>query len=74
MTHLVAKSPAPDKKSMPPPSRKNNVKESPRNPFKDGTGETNLVAKAEALGMKVWTVDSKSIMRKDCPRAHDRIN
>lgn len=43
---------------MPPPRRP--VKESPKNPFSDGTGVTDLVQKAEALNIKVWTVDSES--------------
>lgn len=63
MTHLVAKSIASPKKSIPPPiSRKNAIKESSKNPFLDDTGAIDLVSKAEALGMKVWTVESESIM------------
>jgi len=44
---------------MAPPPRKV-VRESPKNPFLDGTGVTDLVEKAEALNIKVWTVESTS--------------
>jgi hypothetical protein len=58
VTHLIAKPSTSPKKAMPPPRRP--VKESPKNPFSDGTGVTDLVQKAEALNIKVWTVDSES--------------
>jgi hypothetical protein len=43
----------------PPPRRKDSVRESPKNPFLDGTGVTDLAKKAEAMNMKVWTTESE---------------
>lgn len=32
---------------------------SPKNPFLDATGVTDLVQKAKGMGIKVWTVTSR---------------
>ena len=46
---------------MPPPPTRvlNDNRGSPKNPFLDGTGLTDLVQKAEAMNIKVWTVKSR---------------
>ncbi len=67
VTHLVVKGgTSPQKaKSMAPPARRGDpARESPKNPFLDGTGVTDLVQKAEAMNMKVWTVKSESAIRE----------
>ncbi|KAK8858776.1 hypothetical protein IAR55_003006 [Kwoniella newhampshirensis] len=59
VTHLVVKGGASPQKARPlAPSRRgdNVISQSPKNPFLDGTGVTDLVHKAEAMNMKVWTV------------------
>ena len=47
---------------MPPPPIRgtNTARESPKNPFLDSTGLTDLVQKAEAMNIKVWPVKSRS--------------
>nr|XP_031864403.1 uncharacterized protein CI109_000317 [Kwoniella shandongensis]KAA5531475.1 hypothetical protein CI109_000317 [Kwoniella shandongensis] len=59
VTHLIVKGGNSPQKAKPlAPTRRgdNAVRESPKNPFLDGTGVTDLVQKAEAMNMKVWTV------------------
>ncbi|KAL7420722.1 Cdc7p-Dbf4p kinase complex regulatory subunit [Cryptotrichosporon argae] len=60
VSHLVVKSvPSPKKPKPSQAARRGHagpVRESPKNPFLDTTGPSNLVDKAETLGIKVWTV------------------
>jgi hypothetical protein len=48
---------------MPPPGRRGDPALSPKNPFLDNTGVTDLVQKAEAMSIKVWTVKSEFLAR-----------
>jgi hypothetical protein len=41
-----------------PSTTRDSVRDSPKNPFLDSTGETNLAQKAEKMGMKAWNVKS----------------
>ncbi|WVQ96551.1 hypothetical protein IAU59_003656 [Kwoniella sp. CBS 9459] len=59
VTHLIVKGGASPQKPKPmQSSRRGNDPSRPssNNPFLDGTGVTDLVQKAEAMNMKVWTV------------------
>ncbi|WVF69037.1 hypothetical protein IAT40_003811 [Kwoniella sp. CBS 6097] len=59
VTHLIVKGGASPQKPKPMhTSRRSNDPSRPssNNPFLDGTGVTDLVQKAEAMNMKVWTV------------------
>lgn len=56
VTHLIVKSTT--AKPMAPPPRKHAISESPKNPFLDGTGVTDLAQKAKAMNIKVWPLDS----------------
>lgn len=59
VSHLVVKGVAasPQKKA---PSRRREGQSD--NPFLDSTGATDLVTKAEKLGIKVWTVKSELVL------------
>lgn len=61
VTHLIVRGNASPQKPKPlAPRRGDPARESPKNPFLDGMGTTDLAMKAEAMGMKVWTVKSAS--------------
>lgn len=59
VTHLIVKSVASPSKAKQATKRQSLAPESPKNPFLDKTGVTDLAQKAEALGIKVWTVKSE---------------
>lgn len=62
ITHLVVKGVASPQKPKAAALSRNSVPESPMNPFLDHIGPTNLTAKAEAMGKKVWTVKSRLML------------
>jgi regulatory subunit for Cdc7p protein kinase len=59
VTHLVVKGAGtPQKPRI--PTKRDSVRDSPSNPFRDSThSTTDLASKAEKMGMKVWTLKSR---------------
>ena len=66
VTHVIVKSLPSPSKNRPEPKHS---RESPKNPFLDNTGVTDLVRKAEALNMKVWTEESECGDRRNGSQA-----
>jgi hypothetical protein len=63
ITHLIVKTLASPTKAKPVVAKREcKPCESPLNPFLDNTGVTDLALKAEALGIKVWSVKSRLLL------------